>query len=312
MKRFFAFLLCVSCLCVNLSAQTENLPMIEVGRVSTTHILFATDLNYVDISMPQYISAKIVESSKNLLAIKAKEEFDFITTISALEVNGTWHTFKVSFSKFPSTLTIDTRVKNGAVPAGGVINTQVRPSEAPAVSSGRQGVENGGLRSDSLRRRSTVAELKQEVRSAAPTLEEIVRMEQQIFHIGDSQFRVAAYCTNVFVFADLLYLVVKIDNRSNIGFDAGEAQFTVENAVKRKNVLATTKPVWIQSSYGTLSASAKSYSLIGYSIPKLTLHKDECLNIYIYEKSGTRNLVLKLSDADINYAVSPFDVQAKK
>ena len=103
----------------------------------------------------------------------------------------------------------------------------------------------------------------------------------------------------------MTYLVINIKNNTDIGFEAGDAQFTVENLNPNAKSLATDKSIWIKSSHGSLSCPPKGKSKVGYTIPKLTLLKGECLKIYIYEKSGTRNLILTLTDNDINYAISP-------
>lgn len=305
----------------------QELPVIEIGRTSTTHILFETDLSYVDISLPKCVSAKIVESSKNLLAIKAAQEFDFKTTVTALEVNGTLHNFTVVYSDFPSCLTYDTRSR--AEISGGAVNTQMRPS-AGVAAGGRNGAnaadslvvvssDSGGDGSHAAgtanvgKGRSVLSRTGDaDNRADAPTLAEIVEIPQRIFHVGDSRFKVDAFCTNVFVYADVLYLVVRINNRSAIGYDAGEAQFNVEPLKPNQQSIYTSRATWAQSSYGSLSAGPKGEAVVGYSIPKLTLNKNECLKVYIYERNGTRNLVLTLRDEDVNYAVSPFDVSSKK
>ena len=284
------------------AAQSDEMLVIEVGEHSTTHILFMSDLTYVDVSMPDCIAARVVESSKNMLALKAKTSFDFFTTVSALEANGTMHTFKVRYEKFPQKLLVDTRTGGGDV-KGGTFNTQVRPAEEPArktVSEPAGGVQAGAADSESQARHSSNFS-----KADAPTLEEVMRRRQQIYHVGDKNYGIEVYCTNIFVYSDMTYLVLNIKNSTDIGFDAGDAQFTVENINPNAKSLATDKTVWIKSSYGSLSCAPKGESKVGYTIPKLTLMKGECLKIYIYEKSGNRNLILALTDKDINFAVSP-------
>ena len=142
-------------------------------------------------------------------------------------------------------------------------------------------------------------------RGDAPTLEEVMKKPRELYHIADKNFNVEAYCTNVFVYSDLTYIVINVKNKTDIGFEAGDAQFAIENLGKNNKYLATDKSVWAKSSFGTLSCAPQRESSVGYTIPKFTLLKNECLRIYIYEKSGNRNLVLTLTDKDINYAVSP-------
>ncbi len=305
MKRLL-FVLAVFASCGIARAQFSELQTIEIGTLSTTHVVFTSDLSYVDISKQDVILAKVVDASKNILAIKAKEAFDYVTTVSALEANGTMHTFKVKYNPFPSELVVDTR--KGAKSSGSTINTQIRPqNEEPDRAADQpqnppvviaQPLANGAVN-------VTSSETSNFGKADAPTLEEVMQLPQQLYHIGDKNFKLEAYCTNVFVYSDLIYLVITIYNNSDIGYEAGDAQFTIENLKRSRQNLATDKPVWAKSSYGSLSCAPRGRTMVGYTIPKFTLLKNECLKVYIYEKKGTRNLVLTLTDKDINYAVSP-------
>ncbi|MBQ8482923.1 MAG: DUF4138 domain-containing protein [Bacteroidales bacterium] len=299
MKRILQIAL-LSCMTLAMHAQDDGLTVIDVGEHSTTHVLFMSDLTYVDVSTPEFIAAKVVDASKNMLALKARKPFEVFTTVSALEANGTMHTFKVRYDPFPKGLLVDTRTGTAAS-ASGQINTQVRPGavkkeEIPAA--GAEAPAGSGVD-------ITSTETSNFGRGDAPTLEEVMRRKQQLFHIGDKNFGIEAFCVNVYVYSDLTYLVISLKNNTDIGFEAGDAQFTIENLNPNMKSLATDKTVWIKSSHGSLSCPPRGKSKVGYTIPKLTLLKGECLKVYIYEKSGNRNLILTLTDNDINYAVSP-------
>ena len=116
-----------------------------------------------------------------------------------------------------------------------------------------------------------------------------------------------AACINVYAYSDLLYFVISLTNKSDIGYDAGDAQFTIETKKLSSKSLQSDKPIWPKSSYGKLACAPNSVTKIGYTIPKHTLQKNEVMKIYIYEKDGTRNLFLTLDAKDINYAVSPLN-----
>ena len=300
MKKILSVMI-LGCFAWAASAQSDNMLIIDVGEYSTTHVLFMSDLTYVDVSSPDFIAAKVVDASKNMLALKAKTSFDVFTTVSALEANGTMHTFKVRYDPFPQGLLVDTRTGKN-VSGSGQMNTQVRPgSQSAAQSEGTvSGKAQSGTGVD-----ITSTETSNFGRGDAPTIEEVMRRKQQLFHIGDKNFGIEALCVNVYVYSDVTYLVLSIKNNTDIGFEAGDAQLTVENLNPNVKTLATDKTIWIKSSHGTLSCPPKGKTKVGYTIPKLTLLKGECLKIYIYEKSGNRNLILTLTDTDINYAISP-------
>lgn len=49
----------------------------------TTHVRFSSEIMYVDLSN-KVLAAKIVEGNRDIIAIKAKEPFDFITCSSKM------------------------------------------------------------------------------------------------------------------------------------------------------------------------------------------------------------------------------------
>lgn len=307
--------------------QGQKIRTIEIGMLSTTHLLFTSDLTYVDVSSPECIAAKVVDASKNMLAIKARKEFAFVTTISALEANGTMHTFYVEFNSTPRELVIDTRVLEQD--DSGVVNTQIRPSQGGAVSQttvvvqetaaadgkakqepdrrGRRGRNSEDVPGQVTGVNVTSSQTSNFGRGNAPTIEEVLRKERNLFHISDKSYRLEAAVENIFAYSDLTYIVISLKNNSDIGYEAGDAQFTVESKKVSSKTLTTDKSIWPKSSFGTLSCPPNTATYIGYTIPKLTLQKNEVLKIYIYEKGGSRNLFLTLDDKDVNYAVSPIE-----
>lgn len=296
MKRLIFLLISVFVALYPAKAQFSEFETIEIGVYCTTHVLFTSDLSYVDISKSDVIAAKVVDASKNMLALKAKESFDYTTTISALEANGTMHTFKVRFNPYPEKLIVDTRS---------------RATEAETSVSVGQNSESTGMNITPVypNGNSSVNVTSEESsnfgKADAPTLDEIIKRPQELYHIGDKNYKLEVYCTNVYVYSDQIYITLSLFNKSDIGFEAGDAQFSVETLGRRNKNLSTDKDVWAKSSVGTLSCPPRGKTVVAYTLPKFTLLKGEKLVIYIYEKKGNRNLILNLSDKDINYAVSP-------
>ncbi len=319
-------------------AAQENIKTVEIGQLSVTHILFASDLTYVNIASPNVMRAKVVESSKNMLALQATSEFAFQSTISALETNGTMHTFYVRYNSSPTQLLIDTRVEDGS--SSGSVNTQIRPEAQQPVaqsqpSQGSSEPRQAGVQQRPKERQQSASQgsksQRQQVggkgqaqqqsassgvnvtstqtsnfgRGNAPSIEEVMRKSRNLYHITDKCYGMEADCINVYAYSDQLYIVLSLTNKSDIGYDAGDAQFTVETKKVSSKTLQSDKPIWPKSSFGKLACAPNAMTKIGYTIPKLTLQKNEVLKVYIYEKDGTRNLFLTLDAKDVNYAVSP-------
>lgn len=86
--------------CCESFAQYDTL---QVSTSVTTHIMFAEELVYVDIPS-RFVTAKIVDGNRKILALRAKESFDDVATVSVLENDGNLRTFILGFEPYPEDL----------------------------------------------------------------------------------------------------------------------------------------------------------------------------------------------------------------
>lgn len=107
MKRLLLLIL-TGWVCSGIShAQAQDTLFISTSQ--TVHLRFSSELKYVNLGNKAII-AKIVDGSKDFVAVKAREPFDFCTSMSCLESTGAMHTFLVAYREHPSRLEVDTRV----------------------------------------------------------------------------------------------------------------------------------------------------------------------------------------------------------
>ena len=66
-------------------AQAQDTLFISTSQ--TVHLRFSSELKYVNLGNKAII-AKIVDGSKDFVAVKAREPFDFCTSMSCLESTG--------------------------------------------------------------------------------------------------------------------------------------------------------------------------------------------------------------------------------
>ncbi len=100
-------ILIAACIAAGFSAAAQT-DTIRISSNVTTHIRFGSEIKYVDLSS-RVLVAKIVDGSRDILALKAREPFDFTTTMSCLEASGEMHTFFVKYCEAPSELVYDSR-----------------------------------------------------------------------------------------------------------------------------------------------------------------------------------------------------------
>jgi hypothetical protein len=246
-------------------AQTDTL---RISDSYTTHLIFSSDIVYADLSSPADVAAKIIEQNRNLLAVKARGAFGNSTSISALESNGTMHTFIVGYDPYPQQLVIDMRT-------GGTAGMESAHREV-------------GLGS----------------RADAPELSEMTTTRQKIYHIGARKYGITLLCEEIVSYSDITFVLLSVRNRSSVSYSVADATFVMESRKKGKRAVSFEKGIQPKNRHGSLSAAPGETVRIAYSFDKLTLASDQVIKVYLYEEGGQRNLEITLSAKDINHAAS--------
>ena len=254
------------CSYCNLNAQTDTL---YISTAYTTHVIFSTDLTYADLSNNRIVVARIIEQNKNMLALKARCEFEESTSISALESNGTMHTYIVKYMENPDDLVIDQRTD---LP------------EQSAVSSPGEGNVSRSRKTD------------------APLLSEAVKGKQSLYHLGTKKYGISILCENILSYSDMTYIVLSLRNRSSVSYQINDATFVIESRKKGKRTVSFDKTIFPKNRFGSLSAAGGKEERIAYSFDKMTLSEDQILKVYFYEEGGQRNLEMTIHAKDINKA----------
>jgi conjugative transposon TraN protein len=257
----FAMLLCS----IGAFAQTDTL---WISTSFTTHIIFATDVTYADLSNNKIVAAKIVEQNRNILAVKARCPFEESTSISALEANGTMHTYIVRYDESPKTLIINHRTPT------------------------RNDSHSGEMRKNVTSNRQ----------SDAPTLSEMSSGKQRIFHIGAKAYDITALCENIVSYSDITYITLSITNKSGVSYDIKDATFVLESKKRGKRSVVIEKTIFPEGRHGSLNCQVGDKVKMTYSFKKITLSNDQVLKIYLYEHGGQRNLEMTINTNDINKA----------
>ena len=262
--RIIALITMLLC-CIGASAQSDTL---WVSTAYTTHIIFSTDITYADLSNNRIVAAKIVEQNRNILAVKAKCPFDESTSISALEANGTMHTYIVKHDESPTTLIIDKRASISQPDDKAVMGRN--------VTSNRQ--------------------------TDAPTLSQMSSGKQRLHHIGARAYGIHAMCENIVSYSDITYITLSIRNKSGVSYDIKDATFVLESKKRGKRSVVIEKTIFPEGRHGSLNCPVGETAKIAYSFKKITLSNDQVLKVYLYEHGGQRNLEITINTNDINKA----------
>ena len=271
MKRLLLLLL-TGWVCSGIGhAQAQDTLFISTSQ--TVHLRFASELKYVSLG-DRVLVAKIVDGSKDFVAVKAREPFDFCTSMSCLESNGSMHTFLVAYREHPRRLEVDTR---GAHMGTG---SDARMGTDPAAGA-------GPFTADTL---------------SFSSLSEIASMKKELYHIGTSGYGIQVLCENIFYKDDVLFLLISVKNSSAVSYELSAPRFAVESARKTRRGLQYEKAVFPRASYGLGAVVPDSEGRLVFTFDKITLVRGQVFRVYFYEKGGARNLVMTLNGKDVNKA----------
>ncbi|WP_196888950.1 DUF4138 domain-containing protein [Aureivirga sp. CE67] len=93
-----------------------------------------------------------------------------------------------------------------------------------------------------------------------------------------------------------LFFKFELQNKSHLDLFIEEINFNVENRSKKKNVsIYNEVKIPIHTNFKTKSIAAKRNRSFVYVFPQFTIGLDKSFNVHIREKSGERNLTLRLS-----------------
>ena len=246
-------------------ATASSIDTVYISTMSTTHIRFSSELKYVDLSN-KVLSARIVEGSKDIVAVKAKEAFEFMTTMSCLEADGRLHTFIVAYDASPEVLIVDMR------------RSPVKPGMTDMT-------------------KPRVTDLVQEDLDEKVGVQD--SLEREIYHIGDVAYDIKVLCENVIIKDDVTYIVLSVENGSAVSYSMSSPRFVIESKRKTKRGLVYEKQLFPKHTSGETVTAPGSVSRMVLSFDKVTLVKGQVFRIYLYEDGGPRNFVLSFGVRDV-------------
>lgn len=141
-----------------------------------------------------------MDGSKDFVAVKAREAFDFCTSMNCLESNGQKHTFLVAYREHPERLDVNACLSPSAA---GTAVSALAPADSLSLSS----------------------------------LSNIATMKQELYHIGTLGYGLQIPCENIFYKDDVLFLLISVRNSSAVSYELATPRFAVESAKRAKRGL---------------------------------------------------------------------------
>lgn len=252
---------------------------IHLSDRNTTHIRFDSDIKYVDLSN-KVIMAKVVEGSKDIVAVRAREPFDFSTSISCLEADGDMHTFIVVYADNPLSLIIDKRPK---------------------------------LTFDELLKESGLMEIDNAHLEDSPfDVDDMKYSKPDFYHIGCQRYDIHCMCKNIFVDKDVYYFVFDLKNFSKTSYELSDPRFAIESRKRGSRGLKYEKQLYPRVVSACNKIEPGSSGKMVFAFEKFSVPRDQVFNVYVYEKDGTRNFRISILGRDIKDATVLKDLGCKR
>lgn len=248
---------------------------IEVTFQKTVHILFPSEVKYVDLGSFDIIADKAT-GAENVVRIKAAVKgFEGETNFSVITADGCFYSFNVVYKDEPAQLSIEMEDWLRDNPEGGIagdrmfVKLKELGGETPLV-----------------------------VNRIMYTLYK--KNKRDIRHIGCKKYGIQSLLKGLYINNDLLYLHTSLRNSSDISFDIDYIRFkVVDKKVAKRTAMQENfmEPVRTYNRLITVDGKATVRNI--FVLPKLTLPDDKLLVVEVYEKGGARHQSFRIENTDL-------------
>ena len=260
---------------------------LEVTYDKTVHVIFPSEVRYVDLGSPDLIAGK-ADGAENVIRVKATvRNFPNETNMSVITEDGSFYTFNVKYADEPLLLNVE---MCDFIHDGEKVN---RPNNAQEIYLKELGSESPML--VRLIMKSILGQNKREVK-----------------HIGCKRFGIQYLLKGIYTHNGLLYFHTEIKNQSNVPFDVDYITWKIVDKKVAKRTAVQEQiilPLRAQN-YATLVPGKKSERTV-FTMAKFTIPDDKCLVVELNEKNGGRHQSFVIENEDLVRANTINELQVR-
>ncbi|MEK6507011.1 conjugative transposon protein TraN [Myroides sp. C4067] len=253
---------------INLSNAEVTPYEIELTQNKTTHILFPSSIEYVDLGSSEIIANK-VEATSNVLRLKTVKEDISPTNFTVITNDGKYFSFNVSYKGQPIQLSYDL--------------TKFEKQKS--------------------KKQSEV--LFKDLGSISPSLVDllmkaIIKKNKKELNIKSKTYGVEAWLKSIYIQDGKLYFHISISNKSNLPYEVDYISFKIKDrrTTKRTTIQEVSlKPIRSYITSQKINSHSKQDTV--FMLDQFTLSDKQVLSIEVNEKTGVRSQVLKLRSSEI-------------
>lgn len=248
---------------------------VEVTFAKTVHILFPSEVKYVDLGSIDIIAGKAT-GAENVVRVKAAvKDFPGETNFSVITADGCFYSFDVTYAAKPEKLSIEMKDWLRADPNGEFANDRI------FVKLPELGGETPVL----------VNKIMYNIYK---------KNASDIKNIGCKKFGIQALLKGIYVHNNLFYLHTAIRNNSNVSFDIDYIHFKiVDKKVVKRTAMQETQIVPVRTYNQLATVDGKTTVRNVFVLPKITIPDDKVLVVEIFERGGGRHQSFQVQNTDI-------------
>lgn len=239
---------------------------LEIAYFKTSNLVFPYPIKSVDRGSKDVLVQK-AKGFENILQVKAGKQCFEETNLTVITADGHLYSCILNYAERPNALNIrfvaPSRANTGALFSPGTVNEAKMQAGAIKVM-GRMG------------KKRTVRGIK------------------------DKKHGMKLSLNGLFVLGEIMYLKIRLENRSSIDYGIGQLRFIVRDRETAKRTAAQELEVRPLHVYGdATTVGGHTEHAFVFALPKFTFPDKKHLSVQLMEKSGGRHLELKISNRAI-------------
>lgn len=247
---------------------------LEVTFDKTVHLIFPTQIRYVDLGSSNIIAGK-AEDADNVLRIKAAvRDFETETNLSVICEDGSFFAFNVKYAEEPERLNVEMQdfLHSGAINL---------PSNNADIYFKELGNESPIL-----------------VKLIMKTIWQ--NDKREIKHIGSKKFGIQFLLRGLYTHNGLLYFHTRIKNQNQMLFAVDFITFkVVDKKVAKRTAIQEQILQPLRTYNDVIRISGHQTTRTVYALEQFTLPDDKVLEITLFEQNGSRHQTFTVENEDI-------------
>lgn len=235
---------------------------IEVSSNKTSNIIFPFAIISVDRGSKDVLAQK-AKGAENILQVKTAKESIAETNLSVVTADGKLTSFIINYVKEPAVLNI----------------SLLNPYKSNSIFLSPEALNE--------------AEVKRYADYALYARERSTGMR-------DFKNSIGFELTGIFIHEDIMYMRIKLQNRSNISYDIDQIRFLIRDQKKSMRTASQEveiMPVYVHNQVQKINAEAIEIMVV--AVPKFTIPDKKYLNIQLMERNGGRHMEIQLKNKKI-------------